>query len=275
MSSVLPDPTIPDDQPAPGSSLSNEFSADELHRFAEDGYVISRGLAPAQIVERMLAVTHDHAARLVEPLEFEADVEYPGSPKSVDAPGGQTVRRLKQAHARDIVFTEWLEFLPLALRLRQLLGERIVMPLAHHNCVMTKQPHFSSDTGWHRDIRYWSFQRPELVSTWLALGEEYPENGGLLLIPGSHRMEFGPDQLDEQLFFRADAAENQELIATQQSIELKAGDVLFFHARTLHAASRNRTGESKYSAVFTFRPADNLPVAGTRSSSCELLLPHG
>jgi len=272
MSSVLPDSTLPD-QPEPASPCPDEFSADELSRFAEDGFVISRQLAPATLVERMLAVTHDHASRLIEPLEFEADVEYPGSPKSVDAPGGQTVRRLKQAHARDIVFTEWVGFQPLLRRLRQLLGEQVVMPLAHHNCVMTKQPHFSSDTGWHRDIRYWSFQQPELVSAWLALGDEYPENGGLFVIPGSHQMEFGPGQLDERLFFRADSPENQELIATKRTVELQAGDVLFFDARTLHAASRNRTSETKYSAVFTFRPANNLPVAGTRSSSCELMLP--
>ena len=129
------------------------------------------------------------------------------------------------------------------------------------------------DTGWHRDIRYWSFQQPELVSAWLALGDEYPENGGLFVIPGSHQMEFGPGQLDERLFFRADSPENQELIATKRTVELQAGDVLFFDARTLHAASRNRTSETKYSAVFTFRPANNLPVAGTRSSSCELMLP--
>ena len=272
MSSVLPDSTLPD-QPEPAAPCSDKFSADELSCFAEDGFVISRQLAPASIVERMMAVAHDHAARLIEPLEFEADVEYPGSPKSVDAPGGQTVRRLKQAHARDIVFTEWVEFPPLLQRLRQLLGEQVVMPLAHHNCVMTKQPHFSSDTGWHRDIRYWSFQKPELVSVWLALGDEFCENGGLFVIPGSHRMEFGPGQLDERLFFRADASENQELIATKRAVELQAGDVLFFDARTLHAASRNRTAETKYSAVFTFRPANNLPVAGTRSSSCELMLP--
>ena len=37
---------------------------------------------------------------------------------------------------------------------------------------MTKQARYSSSTGWHRDSRYWHFQRPELISVWLALRDE-------------------------------------------------------------------------------------------------------
>ena len=135
------------------------------------------------------------------------------------------------------------------------------MPLAHHNCVMTKQPHHSSDTRWHRDIRYWNFTSPKLVSVWLALGKEYPENGGLFVIPGSHRLKLQPSQLDESLFFREDVAENQPLLDSAVPVELAAGDVLFFHACTLHTASRNNTDQSKFSAVFTFRPADNPSIS--------------
>ena len=81
-------------------------------------------------------------------------------------------------------------------------------------------------------------------------------------------------QFDEQLFFRTDLPENSELIATSVPVELDPGDVLFFHAKTLHAASRNHSTQTKYSVVFTFRGAENLPIAGTRSAELpELMLP--
>ena len=255
-----------------GHADQNRFSEDELQTFADNGFVICRQLAPPDVCERMQSVAVDHLTRRVEPLEFEAEVEYPGSPDSLCATGGGTVRRLKQAHSRDIVFTEWAGSPQLRPRLQQLLGGGVVMPLAHHNCVMTKQPEFSSDTGWHRDIRYWSFQRPELVSVWLALGRELPENGGLFVIPGSHRVELRSDQLDERDFIRADSPANQSLLEKRQAVELNAGDALFFHACTLHQASRNYTQSTKYSAVFTFRPGDNLPIPGSRSCVPELLL---
>ena len=148
------------------------------------------------------------------------------------------------------------------------------MPLAHHNCVMTKQPKFSSDTGWHQDIRYWSFQKPELVNAWLALGPERPENGCLKVIPGSHRMTYTPDQFDRDIFLRDDEPKNKPIIETQRHVVLDPGDVLFFHCLTFHAASRNHTTESKQSVVFTFRSADNLPVPGSRSAQSPELLLH-
>lgn len=251
------------------------FSADEIAQFERDGFLIARGLAGGDWATRMLQVTREHLEREVPPVELEADVHYPGSPESVDRPGGRTIRRLKQAHSRDIVFTEWICHLPLVRRLSQLIGHGVVMPLAHHNCVMTKQPHHSSDTRWHRDIRFWNFTTPELVSVWLALGNEYPENGGLFVIPGSHRVDFQPSQLDDALFFREDVPENQAMLDSAIPVELSAGDVLFFHARTLHMASRNKTDQPKFSAVFTFRSADNPPVPESRSAAAgEVVLPE-
>jgi phytanoyl-CoA hydroxylase len=257
------------------AGVDNGFSAADVAQFARDGFLVARGLAGGDWATRMLQITREHLEREIPPVELEADVHYPGSPESIDQPGGRTIRRLKQAHSRDIVFTEWICHLPLVQRLTQLLGPGVVMPLAHHNCVMTKQPHHSSDTRWHRDIRFWNFTTPELVSVWLALGNEYPDNGGLFVIPGSHKIEFRPSQLDDALFFREDISENQQLLDSAVPVELSAGDVLFFHARTLHMATRNNTDQPKFSAVFTFRAADNPPIPESRSAAAgEVVLPE-
>lgn len=222
----------------------------------------------------MREVTLEGLERVVAPVEFEADLRYPGAPESIDSEGGRTVRRLKQAMTRDYSFLQWITHPGVVSRLKQLLGPRIVCPLAHHNCIMTKEPRFSSDTGWHQDIRYWSYARPELINMWLALGHERPENGCLKLIPGTHRMAFDRDQFDADLFLREDHPKTRPLLASVVHAPLEPGDVLFFHALTFHAASRNYSTESKLSAVFTFRPSDNPPLPDSRSSeSAELLLP--
>ena len=210
----------------------------------------------------------------IQPLEYEAQVRYPGAPDSLDAPGGRTVRRLLQACARDRSYRDWATSPALANRLHQLLGPRLELSQAHHNCIMTKNPAFSSATGWHQDIRYWSFERPELVSVWLALGAEHEENGCLWLVPGSHKMELRREQYDDDRFFRADLDENREILKAKVAAELDEGDVLFFHCRLLHAAGRNRTDLTKFAAVFTYHAADNLPLPDTRSASLpEIPLP--
>ena len=260
--------------PVSDASGGQQFTPDEVEQFQRDGYIIVRGLADERIREQMLFATLEGIGRAVPPVEYEADLQYPGAPRSRESEGGRTIRRLKQAHSRGFVFTEWLSHPPLVARLRQLLGPQVIAPLAHHNCIMTKQPEFSSDTGWHQDVRYWSFQRPELISVWLALGHERPANGCLWVIPGSHRGSYERQRFDDELFLRPELPENDALIAGKVPAELAPGDTLFFHARTFHAASRNQTGDPKFSVVFTFRPADNPPLAGSRSASApEVVLP--
>ena len=252
----------------------HRFTPAELAAFERDGYVVVRGLGDEATRRRMLAAVHEGLEREVEPVEFEADVAYPGAPASRSGEGGRTVRRLRAAHARGPVFTEWVLGEPLVGRLTGLLGDRVAMPLAHHDCVMTKQPRFSSDTGWHQDVRYWSYATRELVSVWLALGPERAENGCLRVIPGTHRETFPPERFDEALFLRTDLPENRALLDRAVNVELDAGDALFFHARLFHAASRNRTDAVKVSAVFTFRPLANAPLPDSRSAAGgDLLLP--
>lgn len=261
--------------PVVAERSDDRFSLEEVERFQRDGYLIVRGLAEPELLAAMLETVRAGLAGQIEPVEYEADLHYPGAPESRAAKGGDTIRRLKEAHARHPVFTRWVSQRPLAGRLQQLLGPQVVMPLAHHNCIMTKQPRFSSETHWHQDIRYWSYQRPDLVSVWLALGRETEKNGCLYVIPETHTMTFARQRFDEALFLRQELPENAALIAAKVPAELEPGDVLFFHSRTFHAAGRNTTTQPKFSVVFTFRPADNPPLAGTRSAGMpELLIPH-
>ena len=247
----------------------------EVHeRFARDGFVILRQFAEQNLVQAMLDATLRDCRQHAGPIEYESDLRYPGAPHSKSETGGSTIRRLKQAHCRDVSFTDWVNYAPLKSILSEILGPELVCPLAHHNCIMTKAPAYSSDTGWHQDIRYWSFERPELVSAWLALGNEMLDNGCLQVVPGSHRMPFRSEQFDSEKFFRNDLPENQEILNQCVPVQLRAGDVLLFHCKTLHAASRNHTDETKYSVVFTFRAGDNSPQRGTRSSSSPELLLH-
>jgi phytanoyl-CoA hydroxylase len=249
------------------SPCLDRFTEQELQQFQQDGFAVVRGLVEPGAVQQMKALAERHLQYAVPPVEFEADTGYPGSPVSREVTGGSTVRRLLRAYTRDPLFAAWAASPALAGRLRQLLGPRVALSQAHHNCVMTKHPAFSSATGWHQDIRYWAFQRPELVSVWLALGPERRENGCLRLVPGSHTLDLPREHYDDALFFRPDIAANQAILERQVAAELDAGDVLFFHARVLHAAGRNDTELTKLAAVFTYHAADNHPIPGTRSAS--------
>jgi phytanoyl-CoA hydroxylase len=239
----------------------------QIEELRDRGYVIlPRFISIDGLTELNQAARAQLAAR-ADPLEFEADLQYPGAPASREAAGGETVRRLLDAYGRAPVFARWGTAPSLREWMEAYFGERVLMSRAHHNCLMTKHPLYGSLTNWHRDIRYWSFEREDLVSVWFALGEEHIDNGALWFVPGSHRMGFDAGRFDAARFFRGDRADNAAIIRGAQSPPLEPGDAVFFHCNTLHSAGKNQSDAVKFSLVYTYHGRSNAAQPGTRSAS--------
>ena len=259
------------------------FSALELMRLSGDpnavkrvaqiealrrmGYVVVPRFVSPDGLDPLVRAAHAQSCAQIPPLEYEADLRYPGAPASRVAAGGETARRLLDAYARDPQFAALATGPAVRAWMSAYFGERVRMSRVHHNCLMTKHPQYGSLTGWHRDIRYWSFEREELVSVWIALGEETIGNGALWFVPGSHRMRFGPACFDAAKFFRADFPGNDRLLRTAESPRLEPGDAVFFHCSTLHCAGKNTADAVKLSLVYTYHGISNAPMRGTRSAS--------
>jgi phytanoyl-CoA hydroxylase len=239
----------------------------QIATLRRDGFVVIPDFLPGDALEPLRGIALGQLAARVPPLELEADLKYPGAPPSQEAAGGQTVRRLLDAYGRDPVFALWGVAPALGDWMRAYFGEDVLMSRTHHNCVMTKHPRYGSMTGWHRDIRYWSFEREDLVSVWMALGEETSDNGGLWFVPRSHAMTFGEERFDAAKFFRLDRADNAETVRSAVSPRLRPGDAVFFHCNVLHSAGQNKSDAVKLSLVYTYHGLSNAPKAGTRSAS--------
>lgn len=255
--------------------MVNRTLLSHIDRLREHGYVVVPGVAPAGKLATLNEVARAQLAARSEPLELEADLGYPGAPTSRTAAGGETVRRLLQAYSRNAALAECATASVLREWMEAYFGESAFLSLAHHNCLMTKHPLYGSMTGWHRDIRFWSFEREDLVSVWLALGEETTHNGALRFLPESHTMAFDADRFDDTKLFRTDRTDNADLIQRAESPPLMPGDAVFFHCNTLHSAGRNWTPAVKFSLVYTYRARSNPPRPGSRSASMpEIELQH-
>jgi phytanoyl-CoA hydroxylase len=231
--------------------LSNE----QLKQFDQDGFLVLRDFADKEKCEAILDVAKVHLKYKIEPIETE--VGYDGKSKEYRTDvtdynkeeAGATVRRLRQ---RPI--------------LQQILNDQVVITTAHHNSIMTKMPHQSTQTRWHQDRRYWRYSDDNLVSIWLALDDEYSENGVLEFIPGSHRMKFSSDQFDEKEYLKEDFDKNIPLIEKKVSTTLGKGDVVLFHSLLLHRANKNDTDKPKISFVYTVKGASTKVIEGSRSA---------
>lgn len=241
------------------------LTQEQIDQFNHDGFLLIRNFADSALCDEILEKAKKHIELLNQPIESEEEYLRQDTKKI-------TLRRLRQVYDRENIFKEWMENKEIRPMLKQLLGETPVLTLAHHNSIMTKMPHESSNTCWHQDKRYWNFQDDNLLSVWLSLGDEFLENGLLEFIPKTHKMDFTKDQFDERTCFRCDLEKNQEVIKDRVHYDLKKGDIVLFHCKTLHYADKNNTDEPKISFVYTVKGINTKPVDGTRSDFKEVVL---
>ena len=247
--------------------VESKFSVSQQEQFKQQGYLLLKNVVSSQLITTLRDFVQESLNPLVGPVEYEVKTGYPGAPASWDAPGGETPRRLLHALARSPMFHELAGHPKVAQALKILLGSQdVLVSQCHHNCVMTKHPGFSSATLWHQDIRYWSFDEPNLISAWFGLEQEDRKNGSLRVIPQSHLLELDRGRLDQDLFLRPDLPENRQLIHQAVQVELDPGDVLLFHCKTFHAAGKNLSQKVKLSPVFTYHTSNNHPIRNTRSA---------
>ena len=237
----------------------------QLKEFHENGFLVLKNFADTKLCDEILAKAKYHLEEKIAPIESEQ--EYMQLDKNK-----VTVRRLRQVYDREAVFQDWMKNEKIRPILKQILNDTPVLTLAHHNSIMTKLPHESTRTFWHQDRRYWNFENNDLVSVWLSLGDEFLENGLLEFIPKSHKIEFSKDRFDEVDNFLDENEENKKLIETKVHTNLKKGDVVLFHCKTLHHANKNNTNQAKISFVYTVRAASNKPQTNTRSDFKEVIL---
>ena len=242
-----------------------ELTKEQLDRFDTDGFLILENFASNKLCDEILAKAKKHLQKQQAPIETEQEY-LKSNQKNI------TVRRLRQVYDREEVFKKWMTDESIRPILKQILGDAPVLTLAHHNSIMTKLPHESTRTYWHQDRRYWNFENDDLVSVWLSLGDEFLENGLLEFIPGSHKIDFEKECFDLDSNFLDENKKNQELIKTKVHQNLKKGDVVLFHCKTLHHASKNQTDKPKISFVYTVRANANKPIKNTRSDFKEIIL---
>ncbi|MCK4440680.1 MAG: phytanoyl-CoA dioxygenase family protein [Sulfurovaceae bacterium] len=248
-----------------------KLTPEQIKSFNSNGFLIIRSFINSSECEAILDIAKIHLKYRIEPIETEIGyhnkskeyrknvIDYSSTIKE------SSVRRLRQVYKRDIIFKNWMENREIRPALEQLLNDQVVITTAHHNSIMSKMPHNSTETKWHRDRRYWHFSDNNLLSIWLALGEENSDNGVLEFIPSSHKMDFSSEQFDEKEYFREDYNKNMSLIETKTSTTLQKGDIIIFHSMLLHRANANITNKPKISFVYTVKGASTKALKSSRS----------
>jgi phytanoyl-CoA hydroxylase len=93
----------------------------------------------------------------------------------------------------------------------------------------------------HQDNYYLRVKPGTCLAAWLAVDDADCDNGGIVVVPGSHRAEiFCPERADSSVFFTSDHVNIPEGLH-EAAINLKAGDMLFFNGSLIHGSYPNNS----------------------------------
>ena len=144
-----------------------------------------------------------------------------------------------------------------------------------HSKLMQKEPKVGGAWEWHQDYGYWyknEFLLPDqMMSVMVAITDANTENGCLQVIKGTHKMGrvehgFAGEQVGASQHYVDLALQTMELIF----VELKAGDVLFFHSNLLHRSEANLSDKARWSMISCYNRASNVGHNNAASSSSSI-----
>ena len=132
----------------------------------------------------------------------------------------------------------------------------------HHHCkINLKLPGTHTEVRYHQDFAYTPHTNDDVVTALLMLDDMTPENGCLMVVPGSHR---GPVySLFEGERFTGFIASDEEraLREREEPILGRAGSVCLMHTRLAHGSEPNRSTTPRGLYICVYSAADAFPIA--------------
>ncbi|MFD0307351.1 phytanoyl-CoA dioxygenase family protein [Streptomyces sp. NPDC127119] len=205
-------------------------------RFEEDGFTVARGLfAPAEIEALCAEFTALHAAGPV-PGHFQPRAV--GAAEAASAADPLDVHpRVMQPHRINDLARRFLLEPRLREVLELLLGEEV---LAAQSMFYFKPPG-ARGQALHQDNFYLRTEPGTCVAAWIACDAIDRGNGGLEVVPGTHRMDvFCPEEADEGLSFAREYVPPPPGLSAVP-VDMAPGDVLFFNGSLVHGSPPNRS----------------------------------
>jgi ectoine hydroxylase-related dioxygenase (phytanoyl-CoA dioxygenase family) len=214
---------------------------DFLRDYHENGYLIVRAAASAEGA-RMLK---DEVLRILEE-DARIKASDPGYLRR-----NAHVRFSTGLHLRSPAILGYVRSAALCDIARALLGPGAELQFTS---TITKAPGKNQEVDWHQDAVFEKDGHVRRLIFWNALVDTHPENGGLSVLPGSHRNGLLPHIPSPRNEFNQVAVMD---VSDALPIVLAAGDMLVIHPHLVHGSPENRTNVERVALMAGYHSPDS------------------
>ncbi|OEJ27492.1 ectoine hydroxylase [Streptomyces agglomeratus] len=252
------DPVVWSPQGAPGP-----IEPADLAGFERDGFLaIDQLITPEEV-----SLYRAELDRLIGDPGVRADE------RSIIEPKSQSVRSVFEVHRISEVFAQLVRDPRVVGRARQILGSDVYV---HQSRINVKPGFGASGFYWHSDFETWHAEdglpNMRTVSVSIALTENYDTNGGLMIMPGSHKEFLGcagetpKDNYKRSLQMQDAGIPSDEVLtrmADRHGIRLftgRAGSATWFDCNAMHGSGDNITPYARSNVFIVFNSVENTAV---------------
>jgi ectoine hydroxylase-related dioxygenase (phytanoyl-CoA dioxygenase family) len=231
------------------------LTSPQIAAYREQGYLVVEEVVDAVRLAVLRRVVDDlvQGARGLSAHTDVYDLE------DTHSPGAPRVRRIKQPHLRHPAFAALIGDPAIVAILTDLLGPDIRLQNTKLNL---KAAGYGAPVEWHQDWAFYPHTNDDVLATGLYLDDCGPDNGPLLVVPGSHR---GPthDHHADGYFCGALDPEAAGLdVSKAVPLTGKAGTMTIHHARLVHGSAPNVSERPRRLLLHEYRAADAWPLMG-------------
>ncbi|PSN48716.1 hypothetical protein C0J52_08783 [Blattella germanica] len=148
--------------------------------------------------------------------------------------------------------------------------------LLHHTKAHLKPPHKGAPFLVHQDYHYFPFKNHSMVAAFVNLDDSNPENGGLAVYPGSHKLGPLEDFSGEETGGKYHYVDPKKYpIENATPINAKRGDVIVFSYLLLHGSYVNKSERTRRMFLLQLMAAEDEPVNPKHLSPAQGLVLRG
>ena len=126
-----------------------------------------------------------------------------------------------------------------------------------------KSAGYGAPVEWHQDWAFYPHTNDDLAAVGIMIDDATPENGAMLVVPGSHRGPILDHHGPDGKFCGAIDPNDPELDVSKAVPCLgKAGSVTVHHVRAIHGSATNFSGAERRFLLYQYRAADAWPLLG-------------
>ena len=227
----------------------------DVASYRENGYLVVENVLDAATLARMRQSIADLVVKAagVKTHNEVYDLEPTHTPEH------PRVRRIKSPHKVDPLFLEVVKQPGMISVLKALLGKDIRL---HGSKLNVKAPKYGSPVEWHQDWAFYPHTNDDILAIGVMLDDVELENGPLLVMPGSHRINKVWDHhLDGRFCGAMDPTQTPELDYSKAVPCVgKAGSCSFHHVRLVHGSAQNTSEKPRQLLLYECTAADAWPL---------------